>query len=132
MKTAIILPTVFFSAIVSVAYYLGVPLLILAGAPLLLLQYYLVTRRQIVDQQSLEAYIMENYGVSCEGKITFVDNVDLYLFFPSKINDNTAIVDRNRCIIKLNGKVKSMGLYEGIEEAISKLCKPEIRRVIAN
>ncbi len=132
MKAALMLPTIVFSAMVSLAYYLGIPLLILAGAPLIYIQYYLVTRQKVVDQESLETYISGNYGVSCNGKITFVDNVDLYLFFPSKMNDNSAIVDKNRCLIKVNGVVKSMPLYEGIEEAVNLLCRPEAKRVMVN
>ncbi|ABP95494.1 MULTISPECIES: hypothetical protein [Metallosphaera] len=129
MRIVVILPTIVFSIMTAAAFYFNDILLVLLALPLLFIQYFVTKSHEIVDQESLNAYIKHAYGISCEGIISFTEDLELYLYFPSKMKDNTAMVSRDKCVIKINGTVKSMEVYEGIEEAVTKLCKPRINKI---
>jgi hypothetical protein len=115
--------------VASLAYYFNNYFLLLIVPPALYLQYELGRAPKIKDQRSLERYVRRVYGKRCQGMIVFDKNASLYAFFPSRMRDNTAVLNEELCVIKTNGEIRVMGVYDGIEEALKLLSaagKPEL------
>lgn len=111
----------------SLGFYFSKPILFLPSLFLIIMAYVIGKMPKIRSQEDVKKFLVKYVKISseeevCNKKIIYTQDASLFVFFPSRVKSDVALVDGKYCIIKKGNEVLVYDAYQGIDEAVRILC----------
>lgn len=110
----------------SLGFYFSEPVLFLPALVLIVVAYVISKMPKIRSQEDVNRFLVKYVKISgeelCSKKIVYTQDTGLFVFFPSRVKSDVALVDGRHCVIKKGNEVLVYDVYQGIDEAVRILC----------